>query len=72
MDGVEFRICEQILVVAGGALDTQGIGELLRRSGSASGNADDFNIAETAQRFRVDPPHETNSKDGNFQFFHIL
>ena len=72
MDGVEFRISQQILVVAGSVLNAQGVGEFARCLGSPSGNTDHFYIAETAQGFGVDPPHETNSKDGDLQFFHIL
>jgi hypothetical protein len=72
VDGVELRIGEQILVVARSVLDGHGVGELPRRRGSPSSNTDNFHITETAQRFGVHPPHETNSKDGDLQFFHIL
>ena len=65
MDGVELRVGEQILVVAGSAFDAHGIGELLRRGGSPSGNTGDLHIAETAQCFGVHPAHETNSKNGD-------
>ena len=66
------RISEEIVVVAGGALDAQSVRELTRRRGSASSNPHYFHIAETAQLFGVDPAHETNAKDGDLQFFHSL
>jgi hypothetical protein len=72
VDGVELRIREQILVIAGCALDAQGVGELARRCGSPSCNTNHLYIAEAAQGFCVDAAHETNSKDGYLQLFHNL
>ena len=68
----ELGIGEQILVITGGVLDAQVVGELPRCLGRPSGNAGDFYIAQTAQGFGVDPPHKANAKDCDFQFFHIL
>jgi hypothetical protein len=71
VDGADVGIGKQVFVIAGGSLDAQVVGELSRCLSSPSGNTDDFYIAETAQRFRMDAAHKTNSKDCNFQLFHI-
>jgi len=55
---------------AGGALDAHCVGEL-RAAGSASSNADHLYVAEAAQCSVCNPAHETNSKDGGLQLFHI-
>jgi hypothetical protein len=70
VDSADVGIGEQIFVIAGGSLNAQVIGELSRCLGGPSGNTDNFYIAETAQRFRMDAAHKTNPENSNLQLFH--
>ena len=72
VDGVEFGIGEQLLIVAGGPLDALGVGELPCCPGSPSSNTGHFYIAEAAECFRMHSAHETDSKDGDLELLHIL
>ena len=48
VDCADVSVSDQILVIAGGSLNAKVVGELARRLGGASGNTDDFYVAQAA------------------------
>ena len=68
---LDVSVGEQILVIAGGSLNAKVVGELARRLSGASGNTDDFYVAQAAQRLGMDAAHEADPKNCDLWLFQI-
>ena len=60
---IDGRIPKQGLIIRGGVLDAESIGERVRFLEAAAGHRGDFNKPEPSNRFEVHAPHETGSND---------